>query len=344
MGTEREDLDSSIISQLRDDAERLRNLEMRLTELEQVRGELLESTNRLSDHLRDYRQGIDEWEWFFEHSPEILCIMSEQGSFRRINPAFKSCLGYTEQMLEGQTFRDLVHPDDRKVAKEVFEGLTKQRGASNFEIRFADSEGRWHWLSWHLPAVRPDIQNWYALAQDVTQSKQSEQAILYRATHDPLTDLYNRAAFEERMADMIALSQRNPGKKLVLYLIDLDRFKHINDEYGHPAGDELLAEVARRLKAMQRRGEMAVRLGGDEFAFLITGKSDVEVTPLAERIIQAVTQPVKLSCGKVRLGCSIGIAVYPDSAYDKESLISRADQAMYAIKKSGRGGFKVYSV
>jgi diguanylate cyclase len=154
--------------------------------------------------------------------------------------------------------------------------------------------------------------------------------------------LFNRAAFEDKLPQAIARAKRNPNYRVIMYLIDLDGFKAVNDTHGHPVGDRVLRVLSERLLDIQRQGEMICRLGGDEFAVLIEGTVDTQVSPLAERILTSVKQPIEINNNQLNIGCSIGISIYPELASNSDELFSQADIAMYAIKNKGKSGFGLY--
>jgi diguanylate cyclase (GGDEF)-like protein len=171
------------------------------------------------------------------------------------------------------------------------------------------------------------------VATDVTAWMRSQARLQRLAFEDALTGLANRALLHDRIKQAIATARRNAGTFAVL-LIDLDRFKPINDIHGHATGDLVLRETARRLQAAARAVDTVARLGGDEFVVLLGGPGGREQARLvAERIIQAVTAP--LAMHGLRLGVSIGIAIFPDDGSDADQLLARADGAMYEAKHRG---------
>ncbi|MCK7551587.1 sensor domain-containing diguanylate cyclase [Marinobacter goseongensis] len=344
---ERDDSESTILATLREKADRLERLEGELAALEQEREDLLNSKNRLSRKLKKYHRSLEEWEWFFEHSVQMLCIAGLDGYFRRVNATFANTLGYTREELLARPFVDFVHPDDRGKTMRELTGLGSGRDSISFENRYLAKDGRWRWIAWYCPAITNATTKLFAIARDITEDRRKEAEILYKASHDSLTGLYNRAAFEESLESAIALQERNPTGEVVLYLVDIDGFKNVNDCHGHMAGDHLLQVISDRFRQIQRAGEMVARVGGDEFAFLVDGTREggdnYPVEPLAERIIAQVSDPVPMSKGEVTVGCSIGISMFPGTARDFCSLMAQADKAMYAVKYSGKNGFQTYT-
>jgi diguanylate cyclase (GGDEF)-like protein/PAS domain S-box-containing protein len=173
------------------------------------------------------------------------------------------------------------------------------------------------------------------------ERKQAEARLQHMARHDPLTDLPNRSLILDRLTTALARARRDRTRLSLLYL-DLDTFKHVNDSFGHTAGDSLLQEVARRLKCCVRESDTVGRMGGDEFVVLLGGiHSPEQVSLVAEKIRLALCQPFDLAGRPLAISPSIGIAHHPEHGDDGEQLIRRADEAMYAAKQSGGNRFKV---
>jgi diguanylate cyclase (GGDEF)-like protein/PAS domain S-box-containing protein len=315
--------------------ESLRAEALRYEQLESRIAELHAEQERL-------RGAMSEWEWFFEHSLEMMCIAGMDGRFQRVNPAFVQALGYSEQELVSRPFFDFIHPDDQERTLEVLHGLSSGSDCVNFENRYRDSKGEWHWIAWRVPAPTPGARNLYAIARDVTQQRHAEAELLHRARHDALTGLLNRAAFEDGLADAVSRSSRYPRHELALFLVDLDGFKQVNDSRGHQAGDLLLRKVGGRLRRIARDCEMVSRFGGDEFALLIEGSADLQVESLARRIEEATRMPDELGDEETCIGCCVGISILPRNAGDASSLFAQADEALYSAKREGKGGFRVY--
>ncbi|MET4261893.1 diguanylate cyclase (GGDEF)-like protein [Bradyrhizobium sp. S3.12.5] len=183
---------------------------------------------------------------------------------------------------------------------------------------------------------------WVATHLDVTEQRRSEAKITHMAQHDALTDLPNRVLLRERMEHAIAVT-RNGGLDLAVLMLDLDRFKEVNDTLGHPAGDSLLRAVAARLRDCTTETALIARLGGDEFAVIdyVTNPA-VEAASLAERIIKVLREPFDLGDHRVTVGTSIGIAIAPRDGDDSDVLMKSADLALYSAKSGGRGAFRFF--
>jgi len=171
---------------------------------------------------------------------------------------------------------------------------------------------------------------------DITERKRAEARIAEMATHDELTGLANRALFRERLEQALVHMQRY-GEPFALLMLDLDRFKPINDTLGHPVGDEVLKETALRLQFCVRETDTVARLGGDEFAILqAQAMTQEEVGHLAQRILDSIATPLDINGHRIEIGTTIGVAFAPRDATDQDQLITKADQALYEGKKNGR--------
>jgi len=188
-----------------------------------------------------------------------------------------------------------------------------------------------------------DDGGWLATHEDITERRRAEAEIIHLARHDALTGLANRAEFNVKLESATKRLKRNGGSVTVM-MIDLDRFKVVNDTLGHPAGDQLLVEVGRRLRSTVRETDVLARLGGDEFAIIQEDASDQHeaAIALALRIISAISQPFDLSGNRASLGTSIGIVLAPEHGIDPEGLLKRADLALYDVKASGRNDFRFF--
>jgi diguanylate cyclase (GGDEF)-like protein len=184
---------------------------------------------------------------------------------------------------------------------------------------------------------------WVAMVEDITERRRAEAEIVHLARHDVLTGLANRGEFNARLDEASKRLKRNGGNVTVM-MIDLDKFKAVNDTLGHLAGDQLLSEVARRLQSTVRETDVLARLGGDEFAIIQEGGADQRegAVKLALRIIEAIAKPFDLNGHEATVGASIGIAMAPDNGIDPDELLKRADLALYNVKSSGRNDFRLF--
>jgi len=209
-----------------------------------------------------------------------------------------------------------------------------------------DADGEWRFISFSgEPVFDGDgrFSGYRGIARDITQSRRADEKILRLAHFDELTELPNRTMFMQTLKRAFSLAQRR-GKQFALFFIDLDRFKNINDSLGHESGDQLLQDVARRLRDNLRESDSVARLGGDEFVVLVEDCADPrELNSIAQNILNAVGRPYVLSGQEYHVTGSIGISTYPTDGQDPAALLKNADIAMYLAKDRGKNNFQFYS-
>jgi diguanylate cyclase (GGDEF)-like protein len=182
---------------------------------------------------------------------------------------------------------------------------------------------------------------WVDIQEDVTEKTRAQERIAWLARHDPLTETANRFHLRELLEQEI--KDLGNGSRLAIHLIDLDRFKEVNDTLGHGAGDALLKAVAKRMRSTVREGDFVGRLGGDEFAVVQSGVlADEQVTCLAGRLLKVLNAPFRVLGHTARVGASIGVVMAPEHGMEPDSLLKKADLALYRVKSSGRGSFALY--
>jgi diguanylate cyclase (GGDEF)-like protein len=166
------------------------------------------------------------------------------------------------------------------------------------------------------------------------------QQLAHAAQHDPLTQLLNRAALERQLAERLMVC-RAESRPLTLFFVDIDDFKPVNDRHGHLVGDELLRAFAARLRSGIREGDCAARVGGDEFVVLFDGLSPVEAMPIAETLVERLSQPYAVRQLGLRVGACVGVAAYPRHGHTAQALLKAADEAMYRAKAAGKNDYRV---
>ncbi len=283
----------------------------------------------------------------FENTRDGVMTVDAQLHIIHINAAFTDITGFTEQDTLGQK-PDLLRSGRHNT--EFYEQMwhsIKTTGHWQGEIWNRRQNGEVYPELLSISAVIDNsglTTHYVGVFADISKLKASEMQLDFLAHHDPLTSLPNRLLLLSRLEHAIKIAQREE-KIVVLLMLDLDRFKEVNDTFGHLAGDELLQQVAQRLTARLRGIDTVCRLGGDEFTILLEDISRLEDAALvATDIINALCEPWQLSKDtEVRIGASVGISCYPDHGDDPEQLLQKADTALYHAKSEGRGCFKYFS-
>ncbi len=231
-----------------------------------------------------------------------------------------------------------THPEDRPSLANLYSGHLDTGAEAAIDIRVGDG------VAFRTIAIKARTESdddgcttLKGTFQDVTERRATEARLHYLAHHDSLTSLPNRSLLNDRLKQALARAKRE-GTTIAVLCVDIDRFKDINDTYGHGAGDELLIEVARRLQAEVRGSDTVARLGGDEFAVIQVGIDQPQgANSICHRLLDALAQPFDLGGRRVPAGCSIGVAMFPVDADDPEQLLIKADMALYRAKADGRG-------
>ncbi|OFE11325.1 hypothetical protein PHACT_12240 [Pseudohongiella acticola] len=225
--------------------------------------------------------------------------------------------------------------------------LKKEQPFRDFEFSFTNEDSvRYHFTLAGEPIVDSAgaFAGYRGISRDITEKKRIADRIKHLATHDTLTGLPNRVMFSELLRQSIRTANRYKDQRFAVMFIDLDRFKAVNDTYGHHTGDLLLSEVAQRLRKPLRDSDIVARLGGDEFVVLLHKVSDKQQAgQIAENVLKMFKQPIALAEREFAVSGSIGISLYGIDANDEESLMKHADTAMYAAKEDGRNSYRIYS-
>src|SRR5438876_4486634 len=265
----------------------------------------------------------------FEMTSDLLATVSLDGRFTLLNPAWEQVLGWTREELLARPIQELIHPDDAEQTLGLMRaGSRHPAHLENFTNRYRHRDGSWRWLLW---SARCDGDTWYAAARDMTDRMWLER----QALHDPLTRLPNRLLLMERTMQALSRLHRSGGMVALLF-IDLDRFKAVNDTFGHDIGDQLLIAVSQRMAEMMRDSDTVARLGGDEFVILGEDiEGDAEALALAERVLAALREPFRVGVAEVSMPASVGVSVSRNPEADPETLLREADVAMYRAKGAG---------
>ena len=305
----------------------------------------------ITAHLQAERQ-LDEAKQFLKSIIENIpiAVVVKDADTRKlilVNRAYELMLKVSRSEVLGKTVFDIYQKNHaERIDTSDSEAINGDLKASSrdYEVEMPDGETRV--LATNRIVTRDSRgvpRHLVVVIDDITDRKKSEQRIAFMAHHDVLTGLPNRLAILEKIEDAIARYRRR-GDSFAVVLLDLDRFKHVNDTLGHAVGDALLRETAARLKASLRETDVLARLGGDEFAIVQDRENDqhADAGALASRIIEIISQPFNIEGNEVNIATSIGIALAPEHATNSESLMKMADLALYRAKSSGRNGYRFF--
>ena len=310
---------------------------------------------RLSQKDRRIRENEQWYQSLYHNHSDAIISVDKEGTVKGINAAVTSITGYLEEEVIHCSINEIAQRNDIQWITEFqsinwddnhLEQLHYMAQMRNVQNELLD-------LSIVVVPVMIDgkHEGSHILIKDVTEEKQAQESIRHQALHDPLTGLPNRRKLDEVLASTIAASEET-GHTFAVMVMDIDRFKMINDSLGHSIGDVFLREVSNRIitaieasdpKAMEH--VMLARMGGDEFTLVVSNEQGVveRVAELAEQIVRAIRLPYRLKENDFYVTASIGIAMYPDHGAGADALLKHADSAMYEVKKNGKNGFQFYT-
>ncbi|MFW6373738.1 MAG: diguanylate cyclase domain-containing protein [Thermodesulfobacteriota bacterium] len=301
---------------------------------------------RIEQEIQDFkrresslRKSEERYRAMLENIEEYFYEVDLLGNLIFFNDALYQMLGYSKEELVGKNFREFMDKDTAEKAFRTFkQAYETEKPAKGFEWQLIRKDGTRCYVEISVSLIRDEageVFGFRGVARDVSE-------LIYLVYHDSLTGLYNRKAFFERLKDTLAFARRDKNEKNIFYM-DLDKFKQVNDVYGHDVGDGVLVEVAARLKSTLRETDHICRLGGDEFTIILNNLTDSKPEEAAQRIIEALSQPYKIKDHIIDfITPSIGISAFPHDAEDTETLIWCADIAMFEAKRKG-GEYAFYT-
>ena len=292
--------------------------------------------HRREDELRETRDRLTRTE---EFSLVMATQIAIDGTWLRVPSTLCSLLGYAADELLSRNAEEIIHPDDlendRMHRQRIVDGETR---SEDVELRLVRKDGSPLWMYLNCSGVYDAggrLSHFMVYMRDITERRRAEERIRYQALHDELTELPNRVLFNDRLGQAVAHAQRHDGKAAVI-LVDLDKFKLVNDNFGHSFGDVVIRDVAGRLRSSLRASDTVARLGGDEFVIIapeISGEDRALV--IAETVRRAIADPFEVNNHQVGLTVSIGISIYPRDGHDPEMLLRSAESALNRAKETG---------
>ncbi len=277
-----------------------------------------------------------------------IIIINDQGTIISFNPAAEHMFGYMKEEVVGKNIKLLMPESERAnhdsdLQKYIETGIGRIIGIGSREVTALKKNG--HTFPMEISAnemMLPDGRYFVGIVRDISDRKKAEEKIRRMAHFDQLTGLANRNLLYDRLGQALAQSRRHK-QPLALLFLDLDGFKPVNDRYGHDIGDMLLKEIAARLRGCVREVDTVARVGGDEFVIVLNEIGNREnAAKAAEKILSAIAQPYILAGKTCQVSGSIGITMAPEDGTDIDTLLKKADDAMYMAKQSGKNYYRLY--
>jgi diguanylate cyclase (GGDEF)-like protein/PAS domain S-box-containing protein len=311
----------------------LREIQPLLTETSALIKERESLYNKLSDRMQRYRLLTER------NSFDVIWSLDTEGRYLYVNPAVENRLGYTKEELIGKPVEDILTEASKLPFRQTREYILKHKKlpTNRFEFQQIHKNGSIVWIEAIADILydeNGEPRELTGISRDITERKQMEKQLTQMAYHDQLTGLYNRAGYHVQLSKTIKQASRNQ-QIFALLLLDLDRFKPVNDTHGHEAGDVLLQQVGERITGLLRETDVVCRLGGDEFAIILYPlNAEEDASLVAEKILNTLNKPFDCLSNICEISGSIGISIYPKHAETDENLFREADESMYIAKRN----------
>ena len=303
-----------------------------------LRVQILPMVRKMSREIEERKLAEERHRLVLENGADAVLVTDPQGRLVYANQQAVRLLGYGLQELSTMSFPDIAAIGAQAPADAALPSAAQGHMSVKASLRRKDGGE----VPVEISAVHLPDGNLYSACRDITERKKYEDRLEYQATHDALTGLANRNLLTDRMEQSI-IHARRTGRWVAAMLLDLDRFKLINDSLGHAAGDALLQEMAGRLSTCVRPGDTVARLGGDEFMVVMSDLgSEDDAAALARKLLDAIERPVTAEGHAMNVSASLGVSMFPRDGESAATLFKNADVAMYRAKELGRGGFQFY--
>jgi len=309
-----------------------------------ITGEILAGAIQRQRDDRSIRESESRYRLMADHSTDLIARTSSRGRILYASPAVTPLLGYDPVEMVGHSLFEFILDSDHDNIRQAT-AVLETIGSLTFSYRARRKDGTDIWFETTSRAITDpvtrELRETISVSRDISERKRAEEQIEYQAYHDTLTGLPNRLLFRDRLT--VALAQaRRVGRMLAVMFLDLDRFKFVNDTLGHSLGDELLKVIADRLGATLREEDSIARMGGVSFTVLLADiKSAEDAAKIAQKLLDAVAEPMRVEGHELFITTSIGIALYPSDGDSAEALLKNADNAMYRAKEAGRNSYQL---
>ncbi len=305
-------------------------------------GTIIDVTEQVAAQTK-LHENQERFESLFYNNPDAIFKFDLEGNFLNVNPGCTEVIGYSSDELLNMSFPPLVVPEELPIAMHNFQ-LATEGVSTRYELAVNRLDGKRRNLEISSFPMKQhgEITGVYGIAKDITDKLAHQQLLEEMVYFDPLTKLPNRKLFEDRLNQVLNLSKTADNPVAVLFL-DIDRFKFINDSLGHHMGDEFLKIIAQRLQREIRDTDTAGRFAGDEFAILLPNTEAAEAISLAQRLNITLAEPFEVNGHSLSVSASIGVALNNFAEESVDSLLKKADKAMYFTKKAGKNNYTLYT-
>jgi diguanylate cyclase (GGDEF)-like protein/PAS domain S-box-containing protein len=295
----------------------------------------------------DLRESEDRFRAIFHQAGVGLAHLTLDGKWIQANLKFCEIIGYSIPEIQQLSYRDITHPNDLPSDEDMIRGLLSgEYFQYTKEKRYIHKEGHIVWVNITVSMIcdRTGAPIYTVTAiEDITNRKKIESELMHLANHDSLTGLPNRVLIKDKLSQAVAHAHRM-HQQIAVILIDIDRFKNVNDSLGHSIGDLIIVEIGRRLSSRVAPHHMVGRLGGDEFVILLTELDNEElISGIAQDVLDVLAQKLNVHEHEFFLSGSLGVSIYPKDGADSQSLLKNADTAMYRAKDAGGNNIKFYA-
>ncbi len=303
------------------------------------------ATIQLEIAKKEIEESREKFRDILENANDFIISISTDGKILYANKAFIDSMRIAESAISNMNFFDFLSPQSKEQVYMIFDSIMKGIKISHSEFEIITTGGSVIIVegSYSFRQYKTGTRYILGIFRDITQRKNDEEKIRFLAYHDVLTGLPNRLLFFDRVNMEINRSVRN-GTFVAVMMMDLDKFKQINDTLGHNAGDAILREVSTRTQNIIRKIDTVARIGGDEFVIILSELKNIQdVDDISKRVIEEVSRPYKLEENIIEISPSIGISIFPEDGNEVDTLIKKADMAMYKSKSKGGKSYSYYS-
>lgn len=294
---------------------------------------------------QELQKSQEKYKLITESTFDIITWINPSQQIEYQSPAFEEILGYSCEDCIGSPFTDYVHSDDVHILTDSVASLLSGGTSTTVEVRFLHKNGQYIWMEVSPTPVleNGEVTSFFTIARDITERRRLRDKIAKMAFFDHLTAIPNRRTFDNHLQKAL-VHAKSSGKKVAVLMLDGHKFKEINDQFGHDAGDAVIKEMAERLQSCVGPAGTAARLGGDEMGVILPAIDSVEAAvDMAKRILASFDVPLTYNGIDIPIGAGIGISIYPDDVDTEKLLVKNADLALYEAKKSGRNNYRVYN-